>query len=119
MSQVHVHDVPHGNKQYVMTWIWLLVMTLLALGIGYVESMPHGLKALLLVTITLAKIGLIGSIFMHLKFEKMNLVMLTFSPLVLSIILFFFTFGETRGTDRTHVLMVRRAVNAQPQTEKH
>jgi hypothetical protein len=32
---------------------------------------------------------------MHLKAERVNLVMLTFTPLLLSIILFFFTFGET------------------------
>jgi hypothetical protein len=28
--------------------------------------------------------------------------MLTFSPLLLSIVLFFFTFGETVGTNPTH-----------------
>jgi len=31
-----------------MTWFWLLAMTLLALGVGYV-SMPEGIKAVLLV----------------------------------------------------------------------
>ncbi|HLQ78249.1 MAG TPA: cytochrome C oxidase subunit IV family protein, partial [Terriglobia bacterium] len=72
--------------------------------IGYVP-MPEGVKAFLLVVVTLAKIGLIGSIFMHLKFEKMNLVMLTFSPLLLAIILFFMTRGETRMHDATHVVL--------------
>src|SRR3954468_16484366 len=98
------HD-PHAihYKQYVTTWVWLLVMTLLALGLGY-SHIPEGLKALLLVGITLAKIVLIASIFMHLKFEKMNLVMMTFSPLILAIILFFFTWGETSGS-ASHVIM--------------
>jgi len=109
----NAHATPHGYKQYVITWVWLLVMTLLALGIGYTQSMPHALKALLLVGTTLAKIGLIGAIFMHLKFERMNLVMLTFSPLVLAIILFFFTFGETGRNDPTHVIMVRGAGHVQ------
>src|SRR5215470_848789 len=107
MADAHAH--PSGNRQYVVTWVWLLVMTLLALGVGYVTSIPHGLKALLLVGITLAKIALIGSIFMHLKFERMNLVMLTFSPLVLSIILFFFTYGEVATSNPTHQIMVRGA----------
>lgn len=102
MAQAHGHST--GYKQYFMTWFWLLVMTMLALGIGYVH-MPESIKGFLLVGITLAKIILIGSVFMHLKFERMNLVMLTFSPLILSIILFFFTFGETLGTDPTHVLI--------------
>src|SRR6185436_16119458 len=99
-TQEHAH--PTGYKQYFVTWCWLLVMTLLALGIGYINGIPEGIKALLLVGITLAKIFLIGSIFMHLKSERVNLVMLTFSPLVLAIILFSFTSGETRGTDGTH-----------------
>jgi len=78
-------------------------MTLLALGIGY-APVPEGLKAFLLVCITLAKIVLIASIFMHLRFEKMNLIMLTFSPLVLALILFFITFGEAGGSS-THILI--------------
>jgi cytochrome c oxidase subunit IV len=76
-------------------------MTMAALIIGYFHFLPEGIKATLLVGITLAKIFLIGSIFMHLKTEKVNLIMLTFSPLLLSIVLFFFTFGETLK-DPTH-----------------
>src|SRR5436190_17596454 len=95
---------PTGHKQYFTTWLWLLVMTLFALGIGYINGIPGSIKTLLLVGVTLAKIFLIGSIFMHLKSERVNLVMLTFSPLVLAIILFTFTSGETRGNDPTHKL---------------
>ncbi|HET9217336.1 MAG TPA: cytochrome C oxidase subunit IV family protein [Terriglobia bacterium] len=100
----HEHAHPAGYKQYFMTWLWLLIMTSAALVIGYFHFLPEGIKAFLLVSITLAKIFLIGSIFMHLKSERVNLVMLTFSPLVLSIVLFFFTFGETIGTNPTHQL---------------
>jgi cytochrome c oxidase subunit IV len=99
------HDHTHtGNRQYFTTWLWLLVMTSFALAIGYV-SMPEGVKAILLVGTTLAKIVLIGRIFMHLKFEKMNLVMLTFSPLLLSVIFYFMTHAETRGSDPTHQVL--------------
>jgi len=101
-SNDHAHST--SNRQYFTTWCWLLLMTLFALGIGYVP-MPEGLKAVLLVGTTLAKIVLIGSIFMHLKFEKMNLVMLTFSPLLLAVILFFMTRGETRMHDATHQII--------------
>jgi caa(3)-type oxidase subunit IV len=97
----HEHAHPAGYKQYFTTWLWLLVMTMTALGIGYFHFLPESVKAVLLVGITLAKIFLIGSIFMHLKTEKVNLVMLTFSPLLLSIVLFFFTYGETLK-DPTH-----------------
>ena len=103
MSNDHAH--PTGNRQYFTTWCWLLLMTLFALAIGYLTMIPEGIKAFLLVTVTLAKIYLIGSIFMHLKSEKTNLVMLTFSPLLLATILFFMTRGETRMHDETHVLI--------------
>jgi caa(3)-type oxidase subunit IV len=95
------HAQPHGYKQYFMTWLWLLIMTVTALVIGYFHFLPEVVKDISIVGITLAKIFLIGSIFMHLKSEKVNLVMLTFTPLLLSIILFFFTFGETH-TSATH-----------------
>jgi caa(3)-type oxidase subunit IV len=103
MEEAHAH--PGGNRQYFVTWCWLLVMTGLALAVGYVP-MPHGIKALLLVTITLAKIGLITWIFMHLRSEKLNLVMMTFSPIILVIIMYFFTHGEVGGSP-THVIEVR------------
>ena len=107
MAQQHTtHDAQAIHyKQYFMTWFWLLVMTLLALGLGY-SPLQGGLKALLLVGVTLGKILLIASIFMHLRYEKMNLIMLTFAPLILAIILFSFTRGETAGSP-THILMVR------------
>ena len=55
---------PTGYRTYYITWGWLLVLTLLALGIGYVD-MPGGIKALLLVGTTLAKVVIIAAIFMH------------------------------------------------------
>jgi caa(3)-type oxidase subunit IV len=85
---------PAGFRTYYITWGWLLVMTLLALGVGYVD-MPGGLKSTLLVGITLAKVALIGAIFMHLRSEKLNLILITFSPLVLALILFFFIAPDT------------------------
>jgi caa(3)-type oxidase subunit IV len=102
MTSSHEHAHPHGYRQYFVTWAWLLVMTVAALVIGYFDFLPHVVKDVAIVGITLAKIFLIGSIFMHLKTERVNLVMLTFSPLLLSIVLFFFTFGETLGTNPTH-----------------
>ena len=80
---------PTGYRTYFITWGWLLVMTLLALGVGSVD-MPSGIKATLLVGTTLAKVVIIAAFFMHLRFEKLNLVLITFTPLVLAVIMFFF-----------------------------
>src|SRR5438093_3563356 len=102
----HEHDATAiSYKTYFITWIWLLVLTALALGLGY-APINETLKALLLVCTTLAKILVIAAIFMHLRYERLNLILLTFVPLILAIIMFAFTFPETVGT-ATHVIAVR------------
>jgi cytochrome c oxidase subunit 4 len=102
MTDPEQHSVSY--KLYFMTWVWLLVLTAAALGLGY-APINEKLKALLLVCTTLAKILVIAAIFMHLRYERLNLILLTFVPLILAIILFSFTFPETLGT-ATHVLTV-------------
>ena len=88
-----------------MTWVLLLVLTAIALGIGYVH-IDERLKAFLLVGTTLAKILVIAAMFMHLRYERLNLILITFSPLILAVILFCFTYPETLGT-ATHLIRVR------------
>jgi cytochrome c oxidase subunit 4 len=105
MAEQHQDGHSIHYKTYVMTWLWLLVLTALALGLGY-APLNETLKAFLLVTITLAKILVIAAVFMHLKYERVNLILITFSPLILAIIMFAFTFPETMGST-THVLQVR------------
>ena len=104
MSQ-HADHHPTGYKQYFVIWGILLVMTVVALAAGYLD-IPEKLKALILVTITLAKIVVIAAWFMHLKSERFNLVILTVSPIILAIVMFLFTYGEVGGS-ATHVIMVR------------
>jgi len=104
MAEHHDHH-SISYKTYFMTWVWLLVLTALALGLGY-TNINEKLKAFLLVCTTLAKILVIAAVFMHLRYERVNLILITFSPLILAIILFSFTFPETLG-NATHVLKVR------------
>src|SRR5213593_1434745 len=103
MAEEHENSISY--KTYIWTWFWLLVLSLLALGLGY-APINEKLKALLLVCTTLAKILVIAAIFMHLRYERLNLVLLTFAPLILAVILFAFTFPETLGNP-THVIAVR------------
>ena len=101
------HQEQHGITYitYFMTWMWLLVLTALALGLGY-TNINEKLKALLLVCTTLAKVLVIAAVFMHLRYERVNLILLTFAPLILAVIMFSFTFPETLGT-ATHLIKVR------------
>lgn len=94
------HDHP-GVKSYLIIWVWLLVMTALALLAG--ELLPTGgFKALVLVGITLAKVVLIAAFFMHLRTEKLNLIMITFAPIILALIMFsFMSFDMGESATRT------------------
>ena len=103
MAQHDQHAIRY--KTYLMTWVWLLVLTTLALGLGY-APIDERLKALLLVCTTLAKILVIAAVFMHLRYERINLILITFAPLVLAVILFSFTYPETMG-NATHLIRVR------------
>lgn len=104
MAQHHdQHAISY--RIYLMTWGWLLVLTALALGLGY-APINETLKAFLLVGTTLAKILVIAAIFMHLRYERVNLILITFTPLVLAVIMFAFTFPETMG-NATHMIQVR------------
>lgn len=103
MADHEEHTISY--KLYIRTWVYLLVLSLLALGLGY-APMNEKLKALLLVCTTLFKILIIAATFMHLRYERINLILITFAPLILAIILFSFTFPETLGS-ATHVLTVR------------
>src|SRR5437016_12278658 len=102
----HEHDSNTiSYRTYFLTWFWLLVLTALALGLGY-APINERLKALLLVCTTLAKILVIAAIFMHLRYERINLILITLAPLILAVILFSFTFPETLG-NATHLIAVR------------
>jgi cytochrome c oxidase subunit IV len=104
MSEHHdQHSLSY--KTYFLTWMWLLVLTALALGLGYTD-INEKLKAFLLVCTTLAKILVIAAMFMHLRYERVNLILITLAPLILAVILFSFTFPETLGNS-THKIQVR------------
>ncbi len=67
-----LHEVGYGI--YWLTWIVLLLLTLLMLVTGYV-SLPKMFVVLLLLGAMLVKASLIGAHFMHLRFEKLTLVL--------------------------------------------
>ncbi len=84
MSQL---EQKHSNaKIYLTVWFWLFVLSFIA----YFIDMMHlsfGLSAVLFTLIALMKVGLIAAYFMHLRFEKLNLVYAVLSPLILLVAL--------------------------------
>jgi len=61
-------------KSYWYTWVALLILTLVMIEIGS-AAIPGGVIAFLLILLMLTKATLIGSNFMHLRFEKLALIL--------------------------------------------
>ncbi len=64
-----------GYRTYWATWLFLLLLTLSMLAVGWL-SLPKALIVLLLLVAMLVKASLIGAYFMHLRFEKLSLVLM-------------------------------------------
>ena len=63
-----------GYKSYWYTWGALLILTLGMIEVGS-AAIPGGVIAFLLVLAMLTKATLIGSNFMHLRYEKWSLIL--------------------------------------------
>lgn len=97
-------EVKHegGYKIYAVTWGWLLVITLLEIGIVVVR-VPKTLLVISLLIMALMKAGLIMAYFMHLRYERLNLIYAVVTPMFfLAIVLF-----SMLGPDALHVFRSR------------
>ncbi len=74
-------------KVYVVTWGWLLVLTVLEVGIvlAHVPKVPLIIS---LVILALMKATLIIAYFMHLRYERLSFIYAVVVPLFLGVILF-------------------------------
>ncbi len=79
----HRHDL---RRTYLIVWFWLFV---LSFGLYFIDLMdlPMALATVLYTAIALMKAGLIAAYFMHLRFERLNLVYSILFPLILVIAL--------------------------------
>ena len=76
----------HNEPNYMGVFWWLLVLTLLELGVIYMPVHRLGILALLVV-LAITKAALVALYFMHLKFERLTLGLIALSPFVLCIFL--------------------------------
>lgn len=76
-----------GRKFYFMTWLWLLVLTVIEVTAVALETQrPVLVPALLIMTVM--KAALIIANFMHVRFEHLNLIYVVVTPFILAVILF-------------------------------
>ncbi len=81
-------------KPMYMIWIWLLVLTVAEVLLAYFE-VPVTTMMILLIGMSLVKAVMIMGWFMHLKFERMNLVLTLIPAMVACILLFNIVFPDS------------------------
>ena len=78
------HEHAGGNRLYLIVWIWLLVLTAVEVFLGYIHLNLY-LMLTILMGLSLIKAALIIAYFMHLKFERLSLI-LTIIPAMVIVI---------------------------------
>jgi cytochrome c oxidase subunit 4 len=98
----HVEEHEHfagSNKLFTSIWVWLVVLTLIEIGLAY-RPMSTVLMLTILLALSIIKAALIIAYFMHLKFERLSLILTIIPMLVVCILLLFVFFPDSfRSSD--------------------
>src|ERR1700755_1107545 len=93
----HAHAEEHfagTNKLFISIWGWLVVLTLVEIFLAY-KPMPIHLMLIILLGLSIIKAALIMAYFMHLKFERLSLILTLVPMLVVCICLLFVVFPDS------------------------
>src|SRR3981081_3995357 len=89
-----------SNKLFISIWVWLVVFSLIEIGLAYRPMAIHIMLTILL-GLSIIKAALIVAYFMHLKFERLSLVLTIVPMLVVLLCLFAILFPDSF---RLHIL---------------
>lgn len=88
----HVH-FEGGTRMFLYVLLGLLVLTIIEVFLAYIH-VPLHIMLTLLIGLSLVKAAMIVAYFMHLRFERMSLVMTLIPTLVVCICLLFIVFPD-------------------------
>ena len=88
------HEHAAGTRLYMTVWGGLLGLTALEVILAY-QNLPLGVMLSMLMALSVVKAALIMAYFMHLRFERLNLVLTLVPALVMVISLFFMFFPDS------------------------
>jgi len=97
----HTEHKTGGYKIYVVVWFWLLVFTVIEVGV-VLFRVPQWVLVSSLLILAMMKAALIIAYFMHLRYERLSLVYTVITPLLLGFVLF-----GALGPDALHVFFSR------------
>jgi cytochrome c oxidase subunit IV len=80
-----------SNKLFISVWVWLLALTGIEVYLGYIH-LPVIYMLVILMGASIVKAALIVAYFMHLRFERLNLVLTIVPALVICICLMLLVF---------------------------
>ena len=91
----HAEDHFSGsNKLFTSIWTILVALTLVEIVLAY-KTMPIHFMLTILLGLSIIKAALIMAYFMHLKFERLSLILTLVPMLVVCICLFFVFFPDS------------------------
>jgi cytochrome c oxidase subunit IV len=91
----HVEEHFAGsNKLFTSVWVWLVLLTAIEVFLAY-KPMSVVLMLAILMGLSIIKAALIVAYFMHLKFERLSLVLTIVPMLVVCICLLFVFFPDS------------------------
>ncbi|HYR76017.1 MAG TPA: cytochrome C oxidase subunit IV family protein [Pyrinomonadaceae bacterium] len=103
-----------SNKLFISVWVWLLALTGIEVYLGY-KHLPVIYMLVILMGASIIKAALIVAYFMHLRFERLNLVLTIVPALVICICLMLLVFFP----DSFRARELRYQGPVQPAAESH
>lgn len=87
---VHAQPLPEGvPRAYLGAFILLLVLTAIEASTVLIFRLPAAVRVTVLIISASIKATLIGAYYMNLKFERVAMIGIAISPLLLAILMFF------------------------------
>src|SRR2546421_3655026 len=93
----HAHAEEHfagSNKLFISIWGWLVALTLVEIFLAY-RPMPLNYMLVILLGLSIIKAALIVAYFMHLRFERLSLILTIVPALVICICLLLAFFPDS------------------------
>jgi cytochrome c oxidase subunit 4 len=89
MSEAHGHSepMPHHKVNYFLIFGILVGLTILTVGVAFIDIKQEWIKVLLALTIASIKASFVALFFMHLKFESKLIYFILIVPLTFTIVL--------------------------------
>ena len=115
---MNAHAEPHehfagSNRLFISVWVWLLALTGFEVFLGYIH-LPVMYMLVILMGASIIKAALIVAYFMHLRFERLNLILTIIPALVVAICLLLVFFPDSFRSRE-----LRYNGGAQPPVESH